>query len=139
MICAKLCRLSRDVHFISGLMSQRVPFIVTELGPDVDPFMLHIHAAVAEKERDRIAQRTKEALAAAKASGRQLGDPNIGKRNRDAADEHAETLRSMLEPIASLSSCRIATILNNRGIATVRGGKWQSPTVLRMIHRLGLR
>jgi DNA invertase Pin-like site-specific DNA recombinase len=49
VIVAKLDRLSRDVHFISGLMSERVPFIVTELGPDVDPFMLHIHAAVAEK------------------------------------------------------------------------------------------
>ena len=78
VIIAKLDRLSRDVHFISGLMVQRVPFIVTELGPDVDPFMLHIHAAVAEKERNRIAQRTKEALAAAKARGQQLGNPDIG-------------------------------------------------------------
>jgi DNA invertase Pin-like site-specific DNA recombinase len=69
VIIAKLDRLSRDVHFISGLMVQRVPFIATDLGPDVDPFMLHIHAAVAEKERGRIAQRTKEALAAAKARG----------------------------------------------------------------------
>jgi DNA invertase Pin-like site-specific DNA recombinase len=75
IIIAKLDRLSRDVHFISGLMVQRIPFIVTELGPDVDPFMLHIHAAVAEKERERIAQRTREALAAAKARGRQLGNP----------------------------------------------------------------
>lgn len=48
VICAKLHRLSRDVRFISGLMAHRVPFIVTELGPDVDPFMLHIYAAVAE-------------------------------------------------------------------------------------------
>jgi DNA invertase Pin-like site-specific DNA recombinase len=44
---AKLDRLSRDVHFISGLMSERVPFVVTELGPNVDPFMLHIYAALA--------------------------------------------------------------------------------------------
>jgi DNA invertase Pin-like site-specific DNA recombinase len=53
VIIVRLDRLSRDVHFISGLMVQRVLFIVTELGPDVDPFMLHIHAAVAEKERNR--------------------------------------------------------------------------------------
>ena len=46
---AKLGRLSRDVHFISGLMQQKVPFIVAELGPDVDPFMLHIYAALAEE------------------------------------------------------------------------------------------
>src|SRR5215813_5019738 len=51
IVVAKLDRLSRDVHFISGLMTQRVPFIVSELGPDVDPFMLHIYAALAEKER----------------------------------------------------------------------------------------
>ena len=68
---AKLCRLSRDVHFISGLMAHRVPFIVAELGADVDPFMLHIHAAVAEKERALIASRTRAALGAyAYAEGR---------------------------------------------------------------------
>ena len=50
VIVAKLDRLSRDVAFISGLMAQRVAFIVTELGPDVDPFMLHIYAALAEKD-----------------------------------------------------------------------------------------
>ena len=44
---AKLDRLSRDVAFISGLMAQRVPFIVTALGRNVDPFMLHIYAAMA--------------------------------------------------------------------------------------------
>ena len=51
IVVAKLDRLSRDVHFISGLMTHRTPFIVAELGPDIDPFMLHIYAAVAEKER----------------------------------------------------------------------------------------
>src|SRR5258707_1670073 len=52
---AKLDRLSRDVHFISGLMAQKVPFWVAELGPDVDPFVLHLFAALAEKERALIA------------------------------------------------------------------------------------
>ena len=65
VVVAKLDRLSRDVAFISGLMAQRVAFIVTELGPDVDPFMLHIYAALAEKERALISARTKDALAAA--------------------------------------------------------------------------
>jgi DNA invertase Pin-like site-specific DNA recombinase len=51
MVVAKLDRLSRDVAFIAGLMSQGVPFIVAELGADADPFMLHIYAALAEKER----------------------------------------------------------------------------------------
>jgi hypothetical protein len=65
---AKLDRLSRDVHFISGLIAHRVPFLVAELGPDVDPFILHLFAALAEKERALIATRTKAALAAAKAT-----------------------------------------------------------------------
>ena len=69
VVVAKLCRLSRDVAFVSGLMAQRVPFIVTELGPDADPFMLHIYAALAEKERGTIADRTRAALAAKKAQG----------------------------------------------------------------------
>src|SRR5579862_8507636 len=56
---AKLDRLSRDVHFISGLMAHRVPFLVAELGADVDPFILHLFAALAEKERAMISARTK--------------------------------------------------------------------------------
>ena len=63
---AKLDRLSRDVHFISGLMVHRVPFLVADLGPDVDPFILHLFAALAQKERALISRRTAEALAAAR-------------------------------------------------------------------------
>src|SRR3954466_6016472 len=80
VIVAKLDRLSRDVAFISGLMAQRVPFIVAELGADADPFMLHLYAALAEKERRLIAERTRTALAAKKATGAALGNPrNLGE------------------------------------------------------------
>ena len=75
IVVAKLDRLSRDVAFISGLMAQGVPFIVTEI-PNADPFMLHIYAAVAEQERTKISERTKAALAAAKARGVKLGNPH---------------------------------------------------------------
>src|SRR5260370_23405314 len=64
VVVAKLDRLSRDVHFISGLMAHRVPFVVAELGADADPVMLHLYAALAEKERALISARTKAALAA---------------------------------------------------------------------------
>ena len=67
VLVAKLDGLSRDLHFISGLMTHRVPFVVAELGADADPFMLHLYAALAEKERALISQRTKAALAAKKA------------------------------------------------------------------------
>lgn len=70
---AKLDRLSRDVQFVSGLMAHRVPFLVVELGADVDPFILHLFAALAEKERAMISTRTRAALAAAKARGTKLG------------------------------------------------------------------
>ena len=69
VIVAKLDRLSRDVAFIAGLMAQRVPFIVVELGADADPFMLHLYAALAEKERRLIGDRTRQALAARKRQG----------------------------------------------------------------------
>src|SRR5207342_2717034 len=75
VVVAKLDRLSRDVHFISGLMSQKVPFVVAALGTDVDPFMLHLYAAFAEKERNVISERTKAALAARKAAGIKRGRP----------------------------------------------------------------
>src|SRR5678816_1497088 len=75
VLVSKLDRLSRDVAFVAGLMAQRVPFIVAELGRDADPFMLHLYAALAEKERRLIAERTKAALAVRKASGARLGNP----------------------------------------------------------------
>src|SRR4249919_1794096 len=74
---AKLDRLSRDVAFISGLMAQKVPFIVAALGKNVDPFMLHIYAAMAQQERAMISRRTKEALVAAKVRGVRLGRQEI--------------------------------------------------------------
>src|ERR1700704_399550 len=68
VVVAKLDRLSRDVAFVAGLMAQRVPFMVAELGRDADPFMLHLYAALAEKERRLISERTKAALRAKKAA-----------------------------------------------------------------------
>ena len=93
ILVAKLDRLSRDVHFISGSMKHRVPFIVAELGTDTDPFMLHLYAALAEKERALISRRTKDALAAAKARGVKLGGLNAkGIANQAAALERAKQL-----------------------------------------------
>jgi DNA invertase Pin-like site-specific DNA recombinase len=137
IVVAKLDRLSRDVHFISGLMAQRVPFIVAEFGPNVDPFMLHIYAALAEKERAMISARTKSALAAAKAKGKILGQPAGNARQRERAVAYAQSLREIVEPIRYLMSSRaIAEHLNERGIPTQTGGKWQSATVLRMLERI---
>jgi DNA invertase Pin-like site-specific DNA recombinase len=142
---AKLDRLSRDVHFISGLMAHRVPFLVAELGPDVDPFILHLFAALAEKERATISARTKAALAAAKARGVKLGGPKLASARKaavatitEAASAHAANVLPIIREIqkAGASTLRdIAEALNARGIATARGGRWYAMTVSNVLGR----
>ena len=99
VVVAKLDRLSRDVAFISGLMAKRVPFIVAELGPNVDPFMLHIYAAVSEQERRLISRRTREALAQAKARGVKLGGPKLAE-----AQAQSRVIRTA-KPMPSPPTC----------------------------------
>jgi DNA invertase Pin-like site-specific DNA recombinase len=137
IIVAKLDRLSRDVHFISGLMTHKTPFIVAELGADADPFMLHLYAALAEKERRVISQRTKDALAVKKAQGVRLGGLNAkGIADREDARARAEALRPVLAELAGQSTRAIAAELNTRGVATPNGGPWSSMTVIRVQRRL---
>ena len=106
VIVAKLDRLSRDVAFIAGLMAQRVPFIVAELGADADPFMLHLYAALAEKERRLISERTRSALAARKAQGARLGNrSNAGEAaalGRKVQVEEAAAFAANVLPIIEL-------------------------------------
>jgi DNA invertase Pin-like site-specific DNA recombinase len=140
IVVAKLDRLSRDVHFISGLMTQKVPFIVAELGPDIDPFMLHIYAALAEKERRNISIRTKQALAAAKARGVQLGNyKRIAKAKQEATAARAEAMRPAIASTIHMSATAAAGDLNRRGITTASGKCWQATQVIRARQRLNLR
>jgi DNA invertase Pin-like site-specific DNA recombinase len=139
VIVAKLDRLSRDVHFISGLMAHKTPFIVTELGADVDPFMLHIYAALAEKARSYISQTTSAALQAKKAQGAKLGGLNAGGiKKRDEALQRAEQLRPVFVELAGQSARAIAAALNERKVPTPAGGEWHSVTVIRVKKRLAL-
>src|SRR3974390_238534 len=136
---SKLYRLSRDVHFISGLMTKRVPFIVAQLGKNVDPFMLHIYAALAEKERSMISERTRDALAKAKQRGVVLGNPNVGKMNTEAAAGRDAKLKPILEAMWELPYREIAQELTHRNIPTPRGGDlWNAMTVMRVMKRLGI-
>lgn len=137
IIVAKLDRLSRDVHFISGMMTYKTPFIVAELGIDADPFMLHLYAALAEKERRLISQRTRDALAARKAQGVKLGGLNAkGIQNRAQAQARAEALRPILTELAGLSARSIAAELNARQVPTPNGRPWHAVTVIRVQRRL---
>jgi len=127
-------------------MAHRVPFLVAELGADGEPFLLHLYAALAEKERALISQRTKAALAAAKARGQSLGNPRLAdacaaiNANRMAgAEAHADTVLPAIREAqaAGAQSLReIATALNGRGIATARGGKWEAQTVANVLKRV---
>jgi DNA invertase Pin-like site-specific DNA recombinase len=139
IVVAKLDRLSRDVHFISGLMAQRVPFIVTAFGRNVDPFMLHIYAALAEKERALISERTKAALAAAKARGVRLGSSRVAAdANKAAAAARDAALQPILQELSGRSYRDIAASLTERGIAAPRGGTWNQVAVMRARRRLSL-
>lgn len=133
---AKLDRLSRDVHFISGLMAQRVPFIVTELGVNADPFMLHIYAALAEQERTMISRRTRDALAQAKARGIILGNPAQAAANKTEAVDRARDLAKKFSPYANLSAVKAAAALNTAGVKTTTGAPWSAKTVIRVRNRI---
>jgi DNA invertase Pin-like site-specific DNA recombinase len=142
---AKLDRLSRDVHFISGLMAHKVPFLVAELGPDVDPFVLHLFAALAEKERALISTRTRQALAAAKARGVALGNPKLHMARSGAvsavkaeADRHAANILPIIREAQKAGATtlrQIAEALNARGVATARGGQWHAKSVSNILER----
>lgn len=146
VIVAKLDRLSRDVAFIAGLMAQHIPFIVAELGADADPFMLHVYAALAEKERAMIAARTKAALAIKKAQGVKLGNPtNLGEASalgvaarRDAANAYAANIMPVVRELQAAGArtlAEIASRLNARGVLTSKGGEWHASTVRKLMLR----
>ena len=127
-------------------MAQRVPFIVAELGRDADPFMLHLYAALAEKERRLIAERTKAALAVRKATGARLGNPtnliDAGNRGRAVtkvtADESARGLLPLLRTIKAEGAQSIGAItaaLNKRKIPTPRGARWHASSVMNLLAR----
>ena len=146
VIVAKLDRLSRDVHFISGLMAHKTPFIVAELGADADPFMLHLYAALAEKERTMISQRTREALKAAKDRGVVLGNPSLADVRQRAtasvkanADRFARNVVPVIHDIQSsgvTSHRAIAQTLTARGVVTARGGQWTAVQVGAILQRV---
>jgi len=146
IVVSKLDRLSRDVHFISGLMARRIPFIVAELGIATDNFLLHLYAALAEKERCLISERTKAALARLKANGALLGNrTNLREAqlagaaaNKAAADRFAANVRPLIEQLRRSgiqTAEQIATALQARGVQTVRGGAWSAVQIRRLIRR----
>jgi DNA invertase Pin-like site-specific DNA recombinase len=140
LVIARLDRLARNVHFISGLMESGVDFVAVDM-PQANRLTIHILAAVAEHEREAISQRTKAALGAAKTRGTRLGNPRW-----ENSIEEARTARNPIPLSPALltimqnrrtegwSLRRIATEMNALGLKTPRGAGWHASTVRACLH-----
>lgn len=152
LVIAKLDRLSRDAAFLLTLQNSGVRFVAADM-PDANDLTVGIMALVAQQERQAISRRTKEALAAAKARGQRLGNPNgaaalrrAGKGTvaaleavKSGAVDRAESLRGTVQALKAqgiTSLGAIATALNTQGIVTARGGKWHASSVRNLLSRL---
>src|SRR4051812_3905037 len=150
LVIAKLDRLARNVAFVSNLMEASVEFVAVDM-PMANKLTVHILAAVAEHEREMISARTKAALAAAKARGTRLGNPNgltaeartrgtavaVARRKAQAAARVAD-LRPIVEEIKATGRASLRAIaaeLDARGIPAPRGGRWTAPAVMRLLGR----
>jgi DNA invertase Pin-like site-specific DNA recombinase len=150
LLIAKLDRLSRDAHFLLGLQKAGIEFTAADM-PHADKFTVGIMAMVAQKEREAISQRTKEALAAAKTRGLKLGNPRGAahlrkfgnglavKALKAGAQDRATGLAATIAELRAegiTSANAIAGALNERSFATPRGGRWTARSVLNVTARL---
>lgn len=157
IVFAKLDRLTRNVDLLRSLVNSGVDLVFCDL-PSVPPgpmgrFLLTQMAAVAELEGGMISERTKNALAAAKARGVKLGNPNGARalrgkqagnaeavaRNKEKAAQRAMGLDGIIEGIrrSGITSVRAITEeLNRQGINAPRGGEWHPTAVARLLNRL---
>ena len=152
LVVAKLDRLSRNVAFLAALQDSGARFLAADM-PEANELTVHIMAAVAQAERKAISKRTKEALAAAKARGAKLGNPNgaaalrrAGKGNaagveavKAQADAHAADFAPIIARLRNdghHSLPRLARALNEGGFATARGGKWHPSSVRNLLARI---
>ena len=142
LVVAKLDRLARNVHFISGLMESKVKFLALDM-PEANELTLHVMAAFAEHEAKRISERTKAALAVAKERGVKLGtagaanlQPNIELRQQQA-QAFAESLSGIFEgfKLRELTQRQMVAELNQLGIKTARGGSWSLLQVQRILNK----
>lgn len=152
LVIAKLDRLSRSAAFLTALQEAGTPFVAADM-PEADETTVGVMAVFARRERKAISQRTKEALAAAKARGTRLGNPNGAAALRRAAKGNLQAIEAVkagaaaraddLEPVVAdirakggSSLPAIAAALNERGIVTPRGGKWHASSVRNLLARL---
>lgn len=135
LVIAKLDRLARNVHFISGLMETGVEFVAADM-PQANRLTIHILAAFAEHEREAISQRTKGALQAARKRGTRLGNPRWSesiaqaRQIKDPIPPAPQLVEMMRRHRAEGMTLRaIAAQLNGLGLRTPKGSQWYAGTV----------
>jgi len=145
LLVAKLDRVSRDVAFIATLLKDSRLKLRVAAMPHADKFQLHIYAALAEQERDFISLRTKQALAAAKARGVELGGMRDAtmKRNaaaKEAADAAAQRVSNIIIPMRDSGATLqvIADALNAAKVPTPRNRLWAPMSVKNALDRLAV-
>lgn len=137
LVIAKLDRLARNVHFITGLMESKVAFIAADM-PEADRAFLQIAAVFAEWEGRKISERTKAALARSKKKLGVTGKVRA-RENKAVAKAHARSLKPVLRKLAKegITSVRkVAHALNERNIPTARGGRWHPTSAARLLARI---
>ena len=152
LVIARLDRLSRNAAFLLTLRDSGVRFLACDM-PEANDLTVGIMALVAEAEREAISRRTKEALAAARARGVRLGNPNGAAALRRSSDRgqalratvtaNADAFAADLAPVLAALRANghttlraIAAELNARGIRTRRGGRWHVSTVGNLMARI---
>jgi DNA invertase Pin-like site-specific DNA recombinase len=153
LVIAKLDRLARNVAFIANLMDGAVDFVACDM-PYANRLTLHLMAAMAEHEREMISQRTKAALAAAKARGVRLGNPRGASHllngcrdaaaasvavRRGKAREHLCAISQLVRQLQHQGVCGVRAIareLNKRGVPSPRGGAWHPEQARRVLAML---
>jgi DNA invertase Pin-like site-specific DNA recombinase len=141
LIVAKLDRLGRDVEQIAGIVKSKVEVKVVD-NPHANRFTIHILAAVAEEQRQRISETTKEALKAARSRGVVLGrnGKTLSVANKQAAEDFANKLSPLIGRLKKrgiVTTRAVCNELNKKQVPTFRtGGKWHPSTVHTLINRL---
>ena len=139
LLIAKLDRLARNVHFVTGLLETGVDFIAVDM-PHANKVMIQMHAVMSEWERDQISERTKKALASAKSRGVILGatGPANLRRNIEERQEAAKRFKERLKPVLDgflsqgLTRRGMVEKLNDLDIKAPMGGKWSLGQVQRL-------
>lgn len=151
LVIARLDRLSRNVAFLLTLRDSGVTFLAVDM-PEANDLTVGIMTLVAQQEREAISRRTREALAAAKARGTKLGNPNGAAALRRAgkgaaalraavkanANAHAKALAPVITGLQAQGHTTIRSLpteLNARGMRTRRGGRWHVSTVRNLLLR----